>query len=103
MRSVAVLDRTKEPGAVGDPLYLDVVTALSEAVGDGLFPQLPRVIAGRYGLSSKEFTPSMVIAVFGELAQASPRRHFVVGINDDVSRRSLDYDDSLRILSLIHI
>ena len=97
VRSVAVLDRTKEPGAVGDPLYLDVVTALSEAVGDGLFPQLPRVIAGRYGLSSKEFTPSMVIAVFGELAQASPRRHFVVGINDDVSRRSLDYDDSLRI------
>ena len=97
VRSMAVLDRTKEPGAVGDPLYLDVVTALSEAVGDGLFPQLPRVIAGRYGLSSKEFTPAMVLAVFDELAQVSPRRHFVVGINDDVSRRSLDYDESMRI------
>ena len=97
VRSVAVLDRTKEPGAVGDPLYLDVVTALSEAVGDGLFPQLPRVIAGRYGLSSKEFTPAMVLAVFDELAEVSPRRHFVVGINDDVSRRSLDYDESMRI------
>ena len=97
VRSVAVLDRTKEPGAVGDPLYLDVVTALSEAVGDGLFPQLPRVVAGRYGLSSKEFTPAMVLAVFDELAEVSPRRHFVVGINDDVSRRSLDYDESMRI------
>lgn len=97
VRSVAVLDRTKEPGAVGDPLYLDVVTALSEAVGDGLFPQLPRVIAGRYGLSSKEFTPAMALAVFDELAEVSPRRHFVVGINDDVSRRSLDYDESMRI------
>ena len=97
VRSMAVLDRTKEPGAVGDPLYLDVVTALSEAVGDGLFPQLPRVIAGRYGLSSKEFTPAMALAVFDELAEVSPRRHFVVGINDDVSRRSLDYDESMRI------
>jgi pyruvate-ferredoxin/flavodoxin oxidoreductase len=97
VRQIAVLDRTKEPGAVGDPLYLDVVTALSEAVSDGLFPHLPKVIAGRYGLSSKEFTPAMVVAVFSELAQASPRRHFTIGINDDVSKRSLDFDDSLGI------
>ncbi|HND10302.1 MAG TPA: pyruvate:ferredoxin (flavodoxin) oxidoreductase, partial [Pseudomonadota bacterium] len=97
VRQIAVLDRTKEPGAVGDPLYLDVVTALSEAVSDGLYPHLPKVIAGRYGLSSKEFTPAMVVAVFSELAQASPRRHFTIGINDDVSKRSLDFDDSLGI------
>ena len=97
VRQIAVLDRTKEPGAVGDPLYLDVVTALSEAVSDGLYPHLPKVIAGRYGLSSKEFTPAMVVAVFSELAQASPRRHFTIGINDDVSNRSLDFDDSLGI------
>jgi len=97
VRQVAVLDRTKEPGAVGEPLYLDVVSALSEATTDGLFPQLPRIVAGRYGLSSKEFTPAMALAIFAELSAPAPRRHFIVGINDDVSHRSLEYDESLRI------
>ena len=93
VRALAVLDRTKEPGAVGDPLYLDVVSALTEAVDEGLFPQLPTIIAGRYGLSSKEFTPSMVQAIFSELSQTKPRRHFLIGINDDVGRRSLPYEE----------
>ncbi|HXV65545.1 MAG TPA: pyruvate:ferredoxin (flavodoxin) oxidoreductase, partial [Vicinamibacteria bacterium] len=94
-RSIAVLDRTKEPGAPGDPLYLDVVTALSEA-GDPHFPAQPRVIAGRYGLSSKEFTPAMVKAVFDELDQKTPRRHFTIGIVDDVTHSSLSWDPSFR-------
>src|SRR5262245_40037293 len=80
-RSLAVLDRTKEPGALGDPLYLDVMTALGEARSEGISTLVgePRVVAGRYGLSSKEFTPAMVKAVFDELAKKSPRRHFTVG------------------------
>ena len=87
---LAVLDRTKEPGAVGDPLYLDVVTALQEIRdGDGSSRTLPRVVAGRYGLSSKEFNPSSVKAVFDELARDRPRNHFTVGIVDDVSHSSL--------------
>src|SRR4029453_14172681 len=75
-RSVAVLDRTKEPGAPGDPLYLDVVTALAEAQAEGVSPFAvpPRVVAGRYGLSSKEFTPAMVKAVFDELGRGTPKR-----------------------------
>ena len=89
VRAIAVLDRTKEPGAAGDPLYQDVLVALQEA---GTFAQAPRVVGGRYGLASKEFTPAMAAAVFIELAQAKPRNHFVVGINDDVSKRSLSYD-----------
>jgi pyruvate-ferredoxin/flavodoxin oxidoreductase len=88
VRSIAVLDRTKEPGSVGEPLYLDVVTALQETARG---PQ-PRVIGGRYGLASKEFTPSMAAAVFTELEAASPRRHFVVGITDDVTNLSLHCD-----------
>ncbi|HLG43314.1 MAG TPA: pyruvate:ferredoxin (flavodoxin) oxidoreductase, partial [Planctomycetota bacterium] len=87
-RTLAVLDRTKEPGAVGEPLYLDVVTALQEAGG----PIVPRVIGGRYGLSSKEFTPAMVKAVFDELRREGPRNHFTVGIVDDVTRTSLETD-----------
>src|SRR4029450_5537694 len=84
-RSLAVLDRSKEPGAPGDPLYLDVMTALAEARADGLSPSKaePRVVAGRYGLSSKEFTPAMVKAVFDELDKTSPHRHFTLGIVDD--------------------
>jgi pyruvate-ferredoxin/flavodoxin oxidoreductase len=97
VKQLAVLDRTKEPGAVGDPLYLEVVAALTEAVADGLFPQLPQIVAGRYGLSSKEFTPAMVIAIFAELSRSRPRRHFLIGISDDVGHRSLEYDESLRI------
>jgi len=99
VRGVAVLDRTKEPGSLGEPLYLDVVAALSEAHADGERELMPRVIGGRYGLSSKEFTPAMVAGVFEELARERPRRRFTVGINDDVSALSLDYDAALDIES----
>jgi pyruvate-ferredoxin/flavodoxin oxidoreductase len=95
-RSIAVLDRTKEPGALGDPLYLDVVTALAEArTGDKLpFALEPRVFAGRYGLSSKEFTPAMVKAIFDEVARERPHNHFTIGIIDDVTHTSLPWDRS---------
>ena len=94
VRHIAVLDRTKEPGASGEPLYMDVVTALSEALGSGAAPFrfFPRVIGGRYGLGSKEFTPAMAKAIFDELDEPSPRTHFTVGINDDVSFTSLDVE-----------
>ena len=97
-RALAVLDRTKEPGAPGDPLYLDVMTALGEARGTAQFPfaSEPQVIAGRYGLSSKEFTPAMVKAVFDEIEKAAPRRHFTIGIVDDVTHTSLPWDPSFR-------
>ena len=95
-RRIAVLDRTKEPGSIGEPLFLDVVAALTEAHEDGA-RVLPRVSGGRYGLSSKEFTPGMVAGVFEELARERPRRHFTVGITDDVSGTSLTYDASLDI------
>jgi pyruvate-ferredoxin/flavodoxin oxidoreductase len=91
-RRVAVLDRTKEPGAVGDPLYVDVLAALSEARAAGQIDAVPAVIAGRYGLSSKEFTPADVKAVFDELSVARPKPHFTVGIVDDVTRLSLTVD-----------
>ena len=96
VRRIAVLDRTKEPGSIGEPLFLDVVAALTEAHEDGE-RVLPRVSGGRYGLSSKEFTPGMVAGVFEELARERPRRRFTVGINDDVSGTSLAYDASLDI------
>jgi pyruvate-ferredoxin/flavodoxin oxidoreductase len=89
VKILAVLDRTKEPGATGEPLYQDVVTAVSEYWTAGA---LPRVRGGRYGLSSKEFTPAMVKAVFDESSKAHPKNHFTVGINDDVSGTSLTYD-----------
>ncbi len=94
VRSISVLDRTKEPGASGEPLYQDVVTTLAEAAADGRLPcaAMPRIVGGRFGLSSKEFTPAMVKAVFDNLAEARPRNHFTVGIVDDVTYRSLDYD-----------
>ena len=94
-RAVAVLDRTKEPGSAGEPLYLDVVAAISEAVaaGEAHFEASPRVIGGRYGLGSKEFTPGMVKAVFDELAAPRPRNHFTIGIDDDVTFTSLDWDE----------
>jgi len=95
-RSIAVLDRTKEPGAPGDPLYLDVITALAEARAEGESKLEPNVIAGRYGLSSKEFTPAMVKAVFDELKNSTPRRHFTIGIVDDVTNTSLAWDPSFR-------
>ena len=99
VRTVGVLDRTKEPGSIGEPLYLDVVAALAEAHADGARPVMPRVSGGRYGLSSKEFTPAMVAGVFAELAREQPRRRFTVGIDDDVSRTSVDYDPSFDIES----
>ena len=87
-KTIAVLDRTKEPGAAGEPLYLDVVNAVMEA------GKQVRVVGGRYGLSSKEFTPAMVKAVFDELAKPEPKNHFTIGINDDVGHTSLEYDPS---------
>jgi len=94
VRSIAVLDRTKEPGAIGEPLYLDVVAALAEARFAGLsnFEVDPLVIGGRYGLSSKEFDPAMARAVFDQLKEERPRHHFTVGINDDVTGLSLEVD-----------
>jgi pyruvate-ferredoxin/flavodoxin oxidoreductase len=94
VKSIAVLDRTKEPGALGEPLYQDVVAALSESFfGDSpRFAHHPRVVGGRYGLSSKEFTPAMVKGVFDELKKPSPKNHFTIGIQDDVTHTSLDYD-----------
>jgi pyruvate-ferredoxin/flavodoxin oxidoreductase len=94
VKAIAVLDRTKEPGAGGEPLYLDVVTALHEEWQNGA---LPKVVGGRYGLSSKEFTPAMVKAVFDNLSQAKPKNHFTVGINDDLSNTSLDFDPEFSI------
>jgi pyruvate-ferredoxin/flavodoxin oxidoreductase len=87
-KSIAVLDRTKEPGATGEPLYCDVITALVE------MGVSKKVIGGRYGLASKEFTPAMVKGVYDELKKASPKNHFTIGINDDVTHTSLDYDPS---------
>ena len=97
VRSVAVLDRTKEPGAQGEPLFLDVFTALGEAAADGERPEMPRVIGGRYGLASKEFSPGMVAAVFEELARERPKPRFTIGINDDVSATSLSHDPTFDI------
>ncbi len=98
VRSVAVLDRTKEPGAVGEPLYLDVRAAVDEAMDSPrpAFSQAPRVIGGRYGLSSKEFTPAMAKAALDELTSDWPRRHFTVGIFDDVTSLSLPWDRDFR-------
>ncbi|OFX12890.1 MAG: pyruvate:ferredoxin (flavodoxin) oxidoreductase [Armatimonadetes bacterium RBG_19FT_COMBO_69_19] len=99
-RSIAVLDRTKEPGSLGEPLYMDVLAALGETVGNGgPFRQMPRVIGGRYGLSSKEFTPAMVAAVFDELRRPRPKNHFTVGIVDDVTGTSLVVDREFSIES----
>jgi len=94
VKNIAVLDRTKEPGALGEPLYQDVMSALAEAMNDGMLPMpvFPRVVGGRHGLSSKEFTPTMVKAVFDNLNASEVKNHFTVGINDDVTHTSLPYD-----------
>ncbi|MCY7290280.1 MAG: 2-oxoacid:acceptor oxidoreductase family protein, partial [Cryobacterium sp.] len=111
VRAIAVLDRTKEPGSAGEPLYQDVVTALHEATTDDrrpvkeadisssfvLRPSSSVVIGGRYGLSSKEFTPAMVKGVFDELHKVEPKNHFTIGINDDVTHTSLAYDPAFAI------
>jgi len=98
-RSVAVLDRTKEAGATGEPLYQDVVTALSEAIAAAAAPfaSMPKVTGGRYGLSSKEFTPAMVKGLFDEMTRPQPKNHFTLGINDDVTHTSIDFDPSFDI------
>jgi pyruvate-ferredoxin/flavodoxin oxidoreductase len=94
VKSIAVLDRTKEPGSAGEPLYQDVIAAVAEGLmnGFGRLKTMPRIVGGRYGLSSKEFTPAMVKAVFDNLKQAQPKSHFTVGITDDVSNTSLPVD-----------
>jgi pyruvate-ferredoxin/flavodoxin oxidoreductase len=94
---VAVLDRTKEPGSNGEPLFLDVVATLAEAYSSGARSVLPLVTGGRYGLSSKELTPGMVAGIFAELGRDVPRRRFTIGITDDVSGLSLPYDATLDI------
>ena len=93
-RGIAVIEQTKEPGAPAEPLYLDVVTSLANAVAARKWPSMPRVIGGRYGLSSKDFTPAMAKAVFDEVANPEPRNSFTIGIDDDVSHTSLAYDPS---------
>ena len=94
-KAIAVLDRTKEPGSIGEPLYQDIVTALSETSLERPAPfTMPRVIGGRYGLSSKEFTPAMCKAVFDELKKAPAKNHFTIGINDDVTLTSIPFDPS---------
>jgi pyruvate-ferredoxin/flavodoxin oxidoreductase len=97
VRSIAVLDRTKEPGGVGEPLYQDIVTAVSEGFTTGALTMFPRIIGGRYGLSSKEFTPAMVRAIYEELAKEAPKNHFTIGIDDDVTFTSLGYDQSFSL------
>ena len=92
VKTIAALDRTKEPGALGEPLYQDVMTAFGEALEAGDIAQMPLIVGGRYGLSSKEFTPAMVKAVFDNLAADAPKNHFTVGIIDDVTHTSLDFD-----------
>ena len=99
VRAIAVMDRCKEPGAIGEPLYLDVLAALHEAKAAGLRPAAadPVVVGGRYGLASKEFTPAMVKAVYDELGRPKPKAHFTVGIEDDVTHLSLAVDADFRI------
>ena len=96
VKAIAVLDRTKEPGSAGEPLYVDMITALHEGLVNGLAPfkVMPRIVGGRYGLSSKEFTPAMVKAVYDELKKEKPKNHFTLGILDDVTHSSLTYDKS---------
>ncbi|MDD2694420.1 MAG: pyruvate:ferredoxin (flavodoxin) oxidoreductase, partial [Anaerolineales bacterium] len=104
VKAIAVLDRTKEPGAAGEPLYQDVITAINEGLAEGSVPYAqfakrpyPRVIGGRYGLSSKEFTPAMAKGVFDELTKTEPKNHFTIGIEDDVTFTSLEYDPDFHI------
>ncbi|MGI6294750.1 MAG: pyruvate:ferredoxin (flavodoxin) oxidoreductase [Armatimonadota bacterium] len=94
VKKIAVLDRTKEPGSLGEPLFLDVVAAIEEAIGNGTAPfkSFPKVVGGRYGLGSKEFTPAMVKGVYDDLDASSPLNHYVVGIEDDVTGNYIKYD-----------
>lgn len=101
VRKISVLDRTKEPGSAGEPLYLDIVNAITESYNEGnlKLSSFPKITGGRYGLSSKEFTPSMVISAFDEMKKDRPKNHFMVGINDDVTNMSLPFDPKLCIES----
>jgi pyruvate-ferredoxin/flavodoxin oxidoreductase len=94
VKKIAVLDRTKEPGAAHEPLMQDAITAFVQCLQNGMISSLPKMVGGRYGLSSKEFTPAMVKAVYDELKKDQPKDHFTIGIKDDVSHTSLDYDAS---------
>ncbi|HMB90216.1 MAG TPA: pyruvate:ferredoxin (flavodoxin) oxidoreductase, partial [Rhodothermales bacterium] len=99
VRTIAALDRTKEPGAAGEPLYQDIITAISEGIASGTAPfaTFPTIVGGRYGLSSKEFTPAMIMSLFDEIASEKPKNHFTIGIYDDVTHTSLDWDATLDI------
>ncbi len=99
VKTIIVLDRTKEPGSAGEPLYQDVITAVYEGLASGKAPfkQAPRIFGGRYGLSSKEFTPAMVKGIFDEMRKAEPINHFTIGINDDLNKTSLSYDPNFSI------
>jgi pyruvate-ferredoxin/flavodoxin oxidoreductase len=99
VKVIATLDRMKEPGSIGEPLYLDVSTAVKEGWDSINGHTFPRIIGGRYGLASKEFTPAMVKGIFDEMSSLEPKKHFSVGINDDVTHLSLDYDSSFSIES----
>lgn len=99
VKAIACMDRTKEPGALGEPLYEDVRTAVGEAMQEGLvqFNDYPKIVGGRYGLGSAEFSPGMVKAIFDNLAEKNPKNHFTIGINDDVTNTSLDFDPYLSV------
>jgi len=99
IKKVAVLDRTKSPGATGEPLFHDVVYSFSEGFSVGKITHMPKTTGGRYGLSSKEFTPAMVKGIFDELSKDQPKNHFTIGINDDVTHSSLTYDPKFNIES----
>lgn len=99
VKVIAALDRTKEPGSCGEPLYLDVVNAVFENTRGQKFKQLPVIIGGRYGLSSKEFTPAMIKGIYDEMSKDDPKNHFTIGIQDDITHTSLDYDPDFIIES----
>ncbi len=101
IKAISILDRTKEPGSMGEPLYQDVISALIEdqSSSNPKFKTLPKIVGGRYGLSSKEFTPAMVKAIFDELGKPSPKNHYTIGINDDVTHTSIPFDSELDIES----
>ncbi len=99
VEKITVLDRTKEPGSMGDPMYLDVVTAISEIMEseNKPFEKAPKVIGGRYGLSSKEFTPAMVKAIYDEMKKDVPKNHFTIGITEDITNSNLEYDAAFSV------
>ncbi|MCK6624236.1 MAG: pyruvate:ferredoxin (flavodoxin) oxidoreductase [Anaerolineae bacterium] len=98
LKVISVLDRTKEPGSLGEPLYLDVLTAVSEAVAEGKLAAMPRIVGGRYGLGSKEFNAGMAKAVLDNMKASPPKNHFTIGIHDDITHTSLAWDDNFSSL-----